>query len=106
MHRVFCAAGKRSTLTQRRKGRRDAKEEQKMNEAPCFSHPCTLRTVSLPLRVFASSRLCVFLFVVAFLVVPFGERPARADVTAAQVNAAIESGVAYLEKQQRPEGRW
>src|SRR5437762_3434113 len=28
-------------------------------------------------------------------------RPARADVTAAQVNAAIESGVAYLEKQQR-----
>src|SRR5439155_18579055 len=36
----------------------------------------------------------------------FGERSLRADVTAAQVNAAIDGGVAYLEKQQRPDGRW
>src|SRR5207247_1718806 len=28
------------------------------------------------------------------------------EVTTAQVNAAIERGVAFLEKQQRPEGRW
>src|SRR6266853_346618 len=31
---------------------------------------------------------------------------ASGEVTSAQVNAAIEGGVAYLEKQQRPDGRW
>lgn len=31
---------------------------------------------------------------------------ARADVTAAQVNAAIAEGVAYIEKQQQPNGGW
>src|SRR5687768_11399222 len=32
--------------------------------------------------------------------------PARAEVTAEQVNAAIANGVAYLEKQQQPGGNW
>src|SRR5439155_9163241 len=31
---------------------------------------------------------------------------ARGEVTASQVKEAIEKGAAYLEKQQRPEGRW
>lgn len=31
---------------------------------------------------------------------------ARAEITAAQVNAAIADGVAYLEKQQNPKGGW
>src|ERR1044071_6699058 len=30
----------------------------------------------------------------------------RADVTSAEVNAAIARGVAYLEKQQKPGGQW
>src|SRR5690349_17526509 len=60
-------------------------------------------------RAFSSSaplRLWVIFFPLALIIFLCGARPARADVTAAQVNAAIESGVAYLEKQQRPEGRW
>ena len=32
--------------------------------------------------------------------------PARAEVTAAQVNTAIANGMAYLEKQQQPAGNW
>ena len=32
--------------------------------------------------------------------------PLGAEVTTAQVNEAIARGVAYLEKQQRPDGRW
>src|SRR5438132_12855675 len=36
----------------------------------------------------------------------FMGRPARGEVTAAQVNEAINQGVAFLEKRQRPDGRW
>src|SRR5262245_28315633 len=31
---------------------------------------------------------------------------ARGEVTAEQVNAAINGGIAFLEKVQRPDGRW
>src|SRR5262245_19924503 len=33
-------------------------------------------------------------------------QPARGEVTAGQVNEAINLGVAFLEKRQRPDGRW
>lgn len=45
-----------------------------------------------------------FILVLALLAAAAG--PARADVTAAQVNTAITNGVAYLEKQQHPAGNW
>jgi hypothetical protein len=46
----------------------------------------------------------VIVLVAAVLLLPVA--PARGDVTAEQVNGAISRGVAYLEKQQRPDGRW
>src|SRR5262245_25850595 len=60
---------------------------------------------SNPLCASVSPRLCFYLFAVAASLLLFG-KPASADVTAEQVNAAINNGVAYLEKQQRPDGRW
>src|SRR4051794_40850944 len=47
---------------------------------------------------------CVIVLAVAACLVSTAST--RADVTAAQVNAAIEGGLAFLEKQQRPDGRW
>jgi Domain of unknown function (DUF4159) len=58
------------------------------------------------LRAFAPLRLCVLLSSVAIFATPFTAQPARAEVTTEQVNAAIAGGVAFLEKQQRPDGRW
>jgi hypothetical protein len=52
-----------------------------------------------------SLRLGVHLFGLAACVLILGDA-ARADVTAEQVTTAINNGVAYLEKQQRPDGRW
>src|SRR4051812_23132203 len=60
-------------------------------------HRCAVRLSSVP------PCLCAIFLSIPLVCI---SRPARADVTAAQVNAAIESGIAYLEKQQRPEGRW
>jgi hypothetical protein len=59
--------------------------------------PCHIQLFSVPLC------LCAMFPALVVMGVP---RSARAEVTAAQVNAAIDSGVAYLEKQQRPDGRW
>src|SRR5262245_29998309 len=50
--------------------------------------------------------LCVSLITVALIAAPITTNNARAEVTTEQVNAAIASGVAFLEKQQRPDGRW
>jgi hypothetical protein len=44
--------------------------------------------------------------VVAGLALSMFVRPTLADVTAEQVNTAISNGVAFLEKQQRPDGWW
>lgn len=44
--------------------------------------------------------------VVAALAILAAEGHLRAEVTAAQVNEAIARGVAFLERQQRPDGRW
>jgi len=63
-----------------------------------------LSTLYSPLRPAAPPRPCVYLFLV-LLLLTIG-RTASADVTAEQVNSAISRGVAFLEKQQRPDGRW
>src|SRR4051812_21111187 len=54
----------------------------------------------------APSRLCVFLCGLLLIGLFFHPNPARADVTAEQVNSAIARGVAFLEKLQRPDGGW
>src|SRR5688572_7789472 len=51
------------------------------------------------------ARLLFHLLVVAGFIAALSA-PARAEVTAAQVNAAIANGVAFLEKQQQPAGNW
>src|SRR5262245_10282785 len=68
--------------------------------------PLFVRCIQINLCASASLRLCVFLGATSLIWVLFSARVARAEVTAEQVNAAINSGVAFLEKQQRPDGRW
>jgi hypothetical protein len=56
---------------------------------------------SFTFRAFAPLRLCVM-----FLVAVCCCRPVRGEVTAERVNGAIANAVAFLEKQQRPDGAW
>lgn len=71
-----------------------------MEQRICLSDFRRHRVSLKSLRVSVSLCLCVFLSA------PICQSAARADVTAEQVNAAIKSGVGYLEKQQRPTGGW
>src|SRR5262245_48252071 len=102
MKKGICAAALSCFLTQRRTRRRDAKsgEAMKMRQYLIF------RPYFVFLCVSATLRLCVFH--TSSLLVPLliGHVSARAEVTAEQVNAAVSRGVAYLEKTQRPDGRW
>src|SRR5262245_18040461 len=70
---------------------------------------CPSTAARLSVRRLRSSvplRLCVHPGSLACCLYFFTQLPARADVTAEQVNESIKSGVAFLEKQQRPDGQW
>src|SRR5262245_54575276 len=79
-------------------------EEARMKNSP--NHACASFFPPNPLRASAPLRLCGYLIGVGVLLWAVSSRPARADVTAEQVNTAISQGVAFLEKQQRPDGRF
>jgi hypothetical protein len=58
------------------------------------------------LCVFATLRFCVLAMGAGLVITALHGSVAGAEVTAEQVNAAIENAVAFLEKQQRPDGQW
>src|SRR5947207_5847095 len=102
MDRRLCAAGNVALLT-RRHGDAEAQRGRKMIMM-CFCRTKRSQVASNFLYVSSSLRLCVCLLALNAISSFFGSRVAAADVTAEQVNAAINSGVAFLEKQQRPDG--
>src|SRR5438128_762846 len=58
-------------------------------------------------RKFAASVcLCMRLVLLVLFFGIISSEQCRADVTAEQVNAAIKSGIAFLERQQQPSGAW
>lgn len=101
MDRGVCAVGNPNSLTRRRRGTETLRT--KMHGRISIDALNLFRGL---LRGSVSSWLCVCLSGCVGGLTVFVSMPAKADVTAEQVNTAIKNGVAFLEKRQRPDGSW